>query len=103
MFSLSPSASSLASLFNLPLPPGLTPDLTPPSLPGFSTVAGHRLLSTFSTYFQIRDDYCNLWDTKYKENKSYCEDLTEGKFSWVIIQGILKGEYSAKPTGVDSF
>jgi len=68
---------------------------------GFSTVAGHRLLSTFSTYFQIRDDYCNLWDTKYKENKSYCEDLTEGKFSWVIIQGILK-ERSRGETKVES-
>ncbi|XP_063675104.1 geranylgeranyl pyrophosphate synthase-like isoform X2 [Bolinopsis microptera] len=51
---------------------------------------GRKFLETFSKFFQIRDDFCNLWDVKYAANKSYCEDLTEGKYSWVIIQGIIK-------------
>ena len=34
--------------------------------------------------FQIRDDYLNLSD-EYIFNKGYCEDLTEGKFLYLII------------------
>lgn len=47
-----------------------------------------ELISLFGTYFQIRDDYANLKSSLYEENKSYCEDLTEGKFSFPIIHGI---------------
>ncbi len=36
------------------------------------------LLNQLSLYFQIRDDYINLLDIKYMENKSFCEDLSEG-------------------------
>ena len=43
-------------------------------------------------YFQIRDDYCNLSLKEYSENKSFCEDLTEGKFSFPIIHAIQTGE-----------
>lgn len=39
-------------------------------------------------YFQIRDDYCNLSLKEYSENKSFCEDLTEGKFSFPVIHAI---------------
>lgn len=39
-------------------------------------------------YFQIRDDYCNLSLKEYSENKSFCEDLTEGKFSFPMIHAI---------------
>ena len=59
----------------------------------FDYKTGRNFLETFSKFFQIRDDFCNLWDVRYAVNKSYCEDLTEGKFSWVIIQGILIGKY----------
>ena len=31
-------------------------------------------------YFQIRDDLVNLKSDEYALSKSYCEDLTEGKF-----------------------
>ncbi|CAF4436322.1 unnamed protein product [Didymodactylos carnosus] len=41
-----------------------------------------------SLLFQIRDDYCNLISKEYTQNKSYCEDLTEGKFSFPIIHAI---------------
>ena len=38
--------------------------------------------------FQIQDDYMNLQSDEYAENKSFCEDFTEGKFSFPIIHGI---------------
>ncbi|XP_026322482.1 geranylgeranyl pyrophosphate synthase [Hyposmocoma kahamanoa] len=47
-----------------------------------------KLSAILGLYFQIRDDYCNLCLQEYSENKSYCEDLTEGKFSFPIIHAI---------------
>jgi len=46
------------------------------------------LLNILGLYFQVRDDYANLKDADYNANKSYCEDLTEGKFSFPIIHSI---------------
>jgi geranylgeranyl diphosphate synthase, type III len=46
------------------------------------------LLNTLAIYFQIRDDYMNLVSEEYHNHKSFCEDLTEGKFSFPIIHGI---------------
>ena len=72
------------------------------------------LMSTLGLYFQIRDDYANLnskevlihlltqnnlyqfqlidilvfQSFQYESNKSYCEDLTEGKFSFPVIHAI---------------
>lgn len=47
--------------------------------------------------FQIRDDYMNLASTQYCREKGFCEDLTEGKFSFPIIHGILyRGPRSAR-------
>jgi len=34
------------------------------------------------------DDYINLQSGSYMKNKSFCEDLTEGKFSFPIIHSI---------------
>ncbi|KAK7604807.1 hypothetical protein V9T40_005993 [Parthenolecanium corni] len=47
-----------------------------------------KLTELLGLYLQIRDDYCNLRSAEYTSNKSYCEDLTEGKFSYPIIHGI---------------
>lgn len=47
-----------------------------------------KLSNLLGLYFQIRDDYCNLSLKEYSENKSFCEDLTEGKFSFPIIHAI---------------
>jgi geranylgeranyl diphosphate synthase type 3 len=46
------------------------------------------LVDDLSILFQILDDYLNLQSTKYHQNKSFCEDLTEGKFSFPIIHHI---------------
>jgi len=47
-----------------------------------------RLLELLAIFFQIRDDYANLWSQDYAVAKSYAEDLTEGKFSWPIIYAV---------------
>ncbi|XP_064610236.1 geranylgeranyl pyrophosphate synthase-like [Liolophura sinensis] len=46
------------------------------------------LIDALGLFFQIRDDYANLSSKEYEANKSYCEDLTEGKFSFPIIHAI---------------
>uniref|UniRef100_V9L3L9 Geranylgeranyl pyrophosphate synthase n=1 Tax=Callorhinchus milii TaxID=7868 RepID=V9L3L9_CALMI len=46
------------------------------------------LLNTLGLLFQIRDDYANLDSIEYSENKGFCEDLTEGKFSFPLIHAI---------------
>lgn len=51
-----------------------------------------KLTAILGLYFQIRDDYCNLSLKEYTENKSFCEDLTEGKFSFPLIHVITQTE-----------
>eukprot|EP00553_Chaetoceros_curvisetus_P002064 CAMPEP_0204624710 /NCGR_PEP_ID=MMETSP0717-20131115/10426_1 /ASSEMBLY_ACC=CAM_ASM_000666 /TAXON_ID=230516 /ORGANISM="Chaetoceros curvisetus" /LENGTH=343 /DNA_ID=CAMNT_0051640189 /DNA_START=117 /DNA_END=1148 /DNA_ORIENTATION=- len=46
------------------------------------------LVNNLGLYFQIRDDLINLCDEDYFKSKSFCEDLTEGKFSFPIIHCI---------------
>jgi len=46
------------------------------------------LSDLLARYFQVRDDFINLADANYMEQKTFCEDLTEGKFSFVIIHAI---------------
>ncbi|KAK5632268.1 hypothetical protein RRF57_007982 [Xylaria bambusicola] len=46
------------------------------------------LVNILGIIFQIQDDYRNLLSPEYGENKGFCEDLTEGKFSFLIIHSI---------------
>ncbi|KAI8091389.1 geranylgeranyl pyrophosphate synthase [Gilbertella persicaria] len=46
------------------------------------------LVSKIGIHFQVRDDYMNLQSKNYADNKGFCEDLTEGKFSFPIIHSI---------------
>ena len=46
------------------------------------------LVNTIGLLFQILDDYKNLSSTTYTRNKGLAEDLTEGKFSFPIINAI---------------
>lgn len=47
-----------------------------------------QLVNIIGRLYQIRDDYINLKSESYMRNKSYCEDLSEGKFSLPIIHSI---------------
>lgn len=47
-----------------------------------------KLTALLAVYFQIRDDLCNLTSKEYADNKDFCDDLTEGKFSFPIIHAI---------------
>lgn len=38
--------------------------------------------------FQIRDDLLNLEDADMSQKKGFCEDLTEGKFSFPVIHAL---------------
>lgn len=46
------------------------------------------LVQLLGLIYQIADDYKNLTAAEYVINKGYCEDLTEGKFSFPIIHSI---------------
>ncbi|KAH8161548.1 hypothetical protein CIB48_g6700 [Xylaria polymorpha] len=46
------------------------------------------LVNILGIIFQIQDDYRNLASPVYGDNKGFCEDLTEGKFSFLIIHSI---------------
>ncbi|KAL4895893.1 isoprenoid synthase domain-containing protein [Aspergillus ambiguus] len=46
------------------------------------------LVNVLGLIFQICDDYLNLANTSYAQSKGFCEDLTEGKFSFPIIHSI---------------
>lgn len=54
------------------------------------------LLNTLGLLFQIRDDYANLCSLEYGTNKSFCEDLTEGKFSFPTIHAIRSQPHSTQ-------
>jgi len=47
-----------------------------------------RLVELLGVYFQIMDDYLNLYSPKFQEKKSFCEDFTEGKYSFPILHSI---------------
>ncbi|KAI9355572.1 geranylgeranyl pyrophosphate synthase [Pilaira anomala] len=67
------------------------------------------LVNMIGIHFQVRDDYMNLKSDAYTENKGFCEDLTEGKFSFPIIHAIrsdltnrqLLNIISQKPTAIE--
>jgi len=47
-----------------------------------------NLVNLLSLYYQIRDDLINLTSKEYAQNKSFAEDLSEGKYSFIIIHAI---------------
>ncbi|KAG0291992.1 geranylgeranyl pyrophosphate synthetase [Linnemannia gamsii] len=61
-----------------------------------STVDYVPMVELIGIHFQIRDDYLNLQSSQYSANKGFCEDLTEGKFSYPIIHSIRAAPNSRK-------
>lgn len=47
-----------------------------------------KITAILGLFFQIRDDYLNLTNKEYSMTKSFCEDLTEGKFSFPILHAV---------------
>lgn len=47
-----------------------------------------HLTDTLGVIYQILDDYLNLQSTELTENKGFCEDISEGKFSFPLIHSI---------------
>ncbi|KAJ5363924.1 uncharacterized protein N7496_009637 [Penicillium cataractarum] len=52
------------------------------------TVDLSKLVELLGVIFQIRDDYMNLQSGLYAEKKGRMEDLTEGKFSYLVIHSV---------------
>ncbi|KAI8853020.1 geranylgeranyl pyrophosphate synthase [Chytridium lagenaria] len=46
------------------------------------------LVDLIGIHYQIRDDYLNLVADQYTQNKGFAEDLTEGKYSYLIMHSI---------------
>ncbi|KAH3673494.1 hypothetical protein WICMUC_003600 [Wickerhamomyces mucosus] len=46
------------------------------------------LANLLGIIYQIKDDYLNLKDENLKKNKGFCEDISEGKFSFPIIHSL---------------
>lgn len=51
----------------------------------FEGVSFDKVLLLFGRFFQIRDDYMNLTSGQYEDQKGFCEDLDEGKFSYPVV------------------
>ncbi|ORY31128.1 terpenoid synthase [Rhizoclosmatium globosum] len=56
------------------------------------------LVDMLGIHFQIRDDYLNLISDEFTNNKGFAEDLTEGKFSFPVVQHIQTTHASLTPT-----
>ncbi|OMH78506.1 Geranylgeranyl pyrophosphate synthase [Zancudomyces culisetae] len=55
-----------------------------------------RLVDLLGIYYQIRDDYMNVKSSEYNDNKGYFEDITEGKFSFLIIYAMKNPLYQGQ-------
>ena len=51
-----------------------------------SSVNFYPLAELLGRWYQIRDDYMNLNGAQYTQEKGFCEDLDEGKFSYPIVR-----------------
>lgn len=52
------------------------------------------LLNKMGLYFQVLDDYLNLKSADYHDSKTFCEDISEGKWSFPIIHCVHTSEQS---------
>ena len=64
--------------------------------PNHSIVSGALAIVLIQQYSRNYADSAIFYTLQYTENKSFCEDLTEGKFSFPIIHGIHSDPGSTK-------
>ncbi|KAK6525835.1 hypothetical protein TWF281_010878 [Arthrobotrys megalospora] len=64
----------------------------PPEDEYLEMVDKNHLAVLVGRYFQIRDDLMNLIDNKYTDQKGFCEDLDEGKFSYLVVHAWRSAE-----------
>lgn len=50
------------------------------------------LSDDLACYFQIRDDFINLASPKFHKSKGFCEDITEGKLSFIVLHSLARLE-----------
>ncbi|KAK2008694.1 geranylgeranyl pyrophosphate synthetase [Colletotrichum eremochloae] len=55
-----------------------------------------KLMTLLGRYFQIRDDYMNLVSHQYTDSKGTCEDLDEGKYSYIMIHALQNAQPKTK-------
>ncbi|KJZ69127.1 hypothetical protein HIM_11485 [Hirsutella minnesotensis 3608] len=74
-----------------------------------TNVSLDRFSVLFGRFFQVRDDYLNLTSSSYTDQKGFCEDLDEGKFSFPIVCCLqdnpeycshILGLFRQRPTGL---
>ncbi|KUL83692.1 hypothetical protein ZTR_07521 [Talaromyces verruculosus] len=61
---------------------------SPVAMKSDSLTATDRMTALLGLYFQIRDDYQNLMSADYTDQKGFCEDLDEGKYSLPLIHAL---------------
>ncbi|KAF6013248.1 hypothetical protein HII12_001963 [Brettanomyces bruxellensis] len=54
-----------------------------------------KLSNLLGVLYQIKDDYLNLKSSEYRSKKGFCEDITEGKFSFPVVYSITTCRKSA--------
>jgi len=79
------NASSPSSTLSSCLP---SSDNEAPSVEKNATVNVDLFIKLLGQCFQIRDDYQNLNSAQYADQKGFCEDLDEGKFSFPLVHAL---------------
>lgn len=51
-------------------------------------------LNALGVYYQIQDDYLNLIDGGYQTSKGFCDDISEGKYSFPVIHSLRAKPHS---------
>ena len=57
-----------------------------------------RLFELLGVYFQVVDDLLNICSSEYHANKTFFEDITEGKFSYPVIHSLHASSQTAPNT-----